>query len=88
LPERGWVRNRSSRQLLDTFKNVANCCLNGKGFTWIQIEREAEQWTRPSTSAVGIDMGVFRFATLSDETAISLSIVSNGTGGLANRSCD
>jgi hypothetical protein len=52
LPERGWVRYRNGRQMLDTVKNVVDCCSNGQWFTSIQTERDAEQLDHPSTSAV------------------------------------
>jgi putative transposase len=67
LPKLGWVRYRNSRQVLGTVKNVTvNLCC-GKWFVSIQTEREVEQ-PLPRGGAVGIDLGVARFATLSDGT--------------------
>ncbi len=67
LPKLGWVRYRNSRDVLGAVKQVivsANC---GKWFVSIQTEREVER-PLPQGSAVGIDLGIARFATLSDGT--------------------
>jgi putative transposase len=48
-------------------KNITVSLSCGKWFVSIQTEREVQQ-PIPSGSAVGIDMGVARFATLSDGT--------------------
>ena len=66
LPKVGWVRYRNSRKIVGTPKNIT---VSRKGKHWyvsIQVEYEIEIKKHPSTSAVGIDMGVKRFATLSD----------------------
>jgi putative transposase len=65
LPKLGWVRYRKSREVLGTPKNITVSQSNGKWFASIQTEREVEKPPHPSTSAVGIDVGVTRFATLS-----------------------
>jgi putative transposase len=67
LPKLGWLRYRKSRDVLGAVKNVTVSQSCGKWFVSIQTEREIEQ-PIPSGSAVGIDMGVVRFATLSDGT--------------------
>lgn len=67
LPKLGWLRYRNSRDVLGAVKNVTVSQSCGKWFVSIQTEREVEQ-PIPSGSAVGIDMGVTRFATLSDGT--------------------
>ena len=66
LPKLGWVRYRNSREALGTVKNVTVSSKQGKWFVSIQTEREVETPVHPSTSIVGIDMGIVRFATLSD----------------------
>ena len=66
LPKLGWLRYRNSRQALGTVKNVTVSLLGGKWFVSIQTEREVEQPLPQSSTAVGIDMGIARFATLSD----------------------
>ncbi len=68
LPKLGWIRYRNSRELLGTAKNITVSGVGGKWFVSIQTEREVEQPRPASTSAVGIDMGIARFATLSDGT--------------------
>jgi putative transposase len=65
LPKLGWMRYRKSREVLGEVKNVTVSQTSGKWFVSIQTEREVAQ-PIPSGGAVGIDMGVARFATLSD----------------------
>ena len=67
LPKLGWVRYRNSRDVLCTVKNVTVSASCGKWYVSIQTVREVEQ-PIPNGVAVGIDMGVARFATLSDGT--------------------
>lgn len=69
LPKLGWIRYRNSREVLGTVKNATVSLSNGKWFISIQTEREVEP-PIPQGSAVGIDMGIARFATLSDGTYI------------------
>jgi len=68
LPKLGWVRYRNSREVLGTVKNVTVSQSCGKWFVSIQTEHEIQAPVPKATSAVGIDMGVTRFATLSDGT--------------------
>jgi len=66
LPKIGWVRYRNSRKIIGTPKNVT---VSRKGKHWyvsIQVEYETEIKPHQSKSAVGIEMGVKRFVTLSD----------------------
>lgn len=65
LPKLGWLRYRNSREVLGTVKNVTVSHAGGKWFASIQTEREAPIPVHQGT-AVGIDMGIARFATLSD----------------------
>jgi putative transposase len=69
LPKLGWLRYHNSREVLGTVKNITVSASNGKWFVSIQTEREVEQ-PLPNGSAVGIDMGIARFATLSDGTYV------------------
>ena len=64
LPKLGWLRYRNSRDVLGTVKNITVSQAGGKWFVSIQTEREAEIPVHQGT-AVGIDMGIVRFATLS-----------------------
>ena len=68
LPKLGWVRYRNSRDVLGTPKNITVSQSAGKCYASIQTEREVEQPVPNATTAIGIDMGVVRFATLSDGT--------------------
>ena len=66
FPKLGWMRYRNSRDILGTAKNITISQSGGKWFASLQTEREVEQPIPAATSAVGIDMGIVRFATLSD----------------------
>lgn len=65
LPKLGWIRYRNSRPLLGAPKNVTVSCAGGKWYVSIQTEREVNL-PLPNGPAIGIDMGIARFATLSD----------------------
>jgi putative transposase len=67
LPKLGWLRYRNSREIPGVVKNITVSLSCGKWFVSIQTEREVEQPIAQG-GAVGIDMGVARFATLSDGT--------------------
>ncbi len=67
LPKLGWLRYRNSREVLGAVKNVTVSQSCGKWSMSIQTEREVEQ-PIPNGGAVGIDLGIARFATLSDGT--------------------
>jgi putative transposase len=70
LPKIGWVKYRNSRQVIGDVKNMT---ISRKGKHWyvsIQTEYEADIKRHESTSIVGIDMGITRFATLSDGSYI------------------
>lgn len=66
LPKLGWLRYRNSRAILGVAKNITVSCSGGKWFASIQTEREVAQEAHPSLTMVGIDVGIARFATLSD----------------------
>lgn len=65
LPKLGWLHYRNSRDIFGELRNVTVSLSGGKWFVSIQTEREVEQ-PIPNGGAVGIDMGIARFATLSD----------------------
>ena len=67
LPKTGWISYRKSRLIKGTPKNIT---LSRKGKYWyisIQTEYEKEIQLHSSKSIVGIDMGIKRFATLSNK---------------------
>ena len=65
LPKLGWLRYRNSRSIEGTPKNVTVSRRSGRWYVSIQTEREIETPIHPATSAVGIDVGIANFATLS-----------------------
>jgi putative transposase len=70
LPKLGWMRYRNSRAALGELRNVTVSLNAGKWYASIQTEREIAQPVHPATGIVGIDMGIARFATLSDGSFI------------------
>jgi putative transposase len=70
LPKLGWIRYRNSRGLLGMAKNITVSCNSGKWFVSIQTECEIAEPEHPSTSIIGVDVGITRFATLSDGSFI------------------
>lgn len=65
LPKIGWVRYRNSRNIIGKVKNITVSQKCGKWFASIQIEYEIET-PKPNGGEIGIDMGIVRFATLSN----------------------
>ena len=65
LPKIGWVRYRNSRTIIGTIKNVTVTAKCGKWYVSIQTEYEQEEPIHTG-SDIGIDMGIVRFATLSN----------------------
>lgn len=66
LPKIGWIRYFKSRDILGTPKNVT---VSRKGKYWfvsVQTEQEVEKPIHVSKSIVGIDVGIKKFATLSN----------------------
>jgi len=66
LPKLGWLRYRNSRDVLGEVRNVTVSQSGGKWFASIQTQREVEQPLPTATTAIGIDVGIARFATMSD----------------------
>lgn len=65
LPKIGLVRYRNSRNVLGIIKNVTISQKCGKWYVSIQTEFEQET-PQPKGGEIGIDMGIVRFATLSN----------------------
>jgi putative transposase len=70
LPKLGWIRYRNSRKVLGEVRNVTVKSRAGKWFIAIQTERDVKQPVPTATKAAGIDLGITRFATLSDASFI------------------
>ncbi|OXI92679.1 MULTISPECIES: RNA-guided endonuclease InsQ/TnpB family protein [Burkholderia] len=66
LPKLGWLRYRNSRDVLGEVRNATVSRNAGKWFVSIQTAREVTQPVLRAASAIGIDMGIARFATMSD----------------------
>ena len=66
LPKLGWMHYRNSREALGEVKNVTVSHSCGHWYISIQTEREVSDVIHPSTSAIGVDMGIAQFATLSN----------------------
>jgi len=66
LPKLGWLRYRNSRDVWGEVRNVTVSQSGGKWFASIQTRREVEQPVPKATTAIGIDVGIARFATMND----------------------
>lgn len=71
LPKLGWMRYRNSRDVLGAVRNVTVSQSGGKWFASIQTQREVDQPLPTAMTAVGIDVGVARFATMNDGSFIA-----------------
>ena len=65
LPKIGWVRYRNSRQVVGEIKNVTVSQQCGRFYVSIQTELEQDTPVHQGKE-IGIDMGIVRFATLSN----------------------
>lgn len=71
LPKIGWVGFHCSQPIKGIVKNVT---IKRTGNHWsvaIQVEQPWQQPTHPSTSSIGIDLGINNFAALSDGQLIA-----------------
>lgn len=68
LPKIGWVRFWKSQEIEGTPKTLTISRDGDHWYASIQVEMEVDQPRHPSQSAVGIDLGIAQFATLSDGT--------------------
>jgi putative transposase len=71
LPKLGWIRYRNSREILGTAENITISQSAGKCYASIQTEREVEPPWPTAGTAIGIDVGIARLATLSDGSFIA-----------------
>jgi IS605 OrfB family transposase len=71
LPKIGWIPFFKSQEIKGTPKNVTVSCKGGHWYISIQVEEEKQEaQIHPAQSAVGIDLGIARFAALSDDSFI------------------
>lgn len=66
LPKIGWMSYRKSREVVGEIKNATVSARVGKWFVSIQTQRALEDPKPHSSSAIGIDVGIARFASFSD----------------------
>lgn len=71
LPKLGWIHYRKSREVIGELRNVTIKKRGEKWFISIQTEREVTRPTQAPTTAIGIDVGIKRFATMSDGSYIA-----------------
>lgn len=70
VPKLGYIRYRNSRMVLGEVRSATVSMRAGKWYASILTGREVEQPV-PQGPAVGIDVGVVRFAPMSDGTFIA-----------------
>ena len=68
LPKLGWIRYRNSREVIGEVKNVTVSQSCGKWYVSIQTEYEVAEPVHNAESMIGLDAGITKLATLSDET--------------------
>jgi putative transposase len=71
LPKCGWLRYRKSREVIGELRNVTVSNNGKKWFVSIQTQREVEKPKSTATTAIGIDVGIARFATMNDGNYIA-----------------
>ena len=71
LPKLGWLRYHNSREVLGDLRNMTVSQSGGKWFVSIQTQRDVITTPSEATSAIGIDVGIARFATMSDAESIA-----------------
>jgi putative transposase len=71
LPKIGWIRYRKSRDIEGKPKQVTVSLSAGKWYVSIQTEREIADPIHESQTAIGIDVGIAKFASFSNGKAIA-----------------
>jgi putative transposase len=66
LPKIGWIKFQKSREIEGTIKNTTVSKHCSKWYVSFQVELEIEEPKHQSNTSVGVDMGVSKFATLSN----------------------
>lgn len=66
LQKLGWIRYRKSREILGAIKNATVKLRCGKWFVYVRSELENQVLERGGDEPIGIDVGIKRFATMSD----------------------
>jgi len=71
LPKLGWFKFRKSQDIQGQPKNVTVSRVADKWYISVQTEMDVPNPVHPSQSSVGIDVGIVKFATISDGTWIN-----------------
>lgn len=71
LPKLGWLRYRKSREIKGDLRNVTISRSGKKWFVSIQTQYEVSLPELRPTTAIGIDVGVNRFATMNDGSYVA-----------------
>lgn len=71
LPKLGWFKFYKSRDIVGKSKNATVSRNGSHWYVSIQVEQEIGEPVHPATDKVGIDLGIARFATLSDGTVLN-----------------
>jgi len=66
LPKMHWLRYRKSREIAGTPKNITVTVEADRLFVSVQTEQQLAAAVHPAADAVGLDLGVTNFATLSN----------------------
>lgn len=66
VPKLGYLRYRKSRDVVGEVRSVTVSLCAGKWFVSILTKREIDQPIPKTTTAIGIDVGIARFATMND----------------------
>jgi len=85
LPKLGWVRYRKSRVIAGEVKQVTVSRAGDAWYVSIQTEQEVVSRAPGTCSVVGIDLGVAKFATLSDGTTYAPNVEYRKYGKLIAR---
>ena len=84
LPKVGWVRYFNSKTIEGTPKNLTITREADGWYFSVQVEMQVENPVHQSTTAIGVDMGITRFAAFSDKTYLEpLNSSKNGKEKLA-----
>lgn len=71
LPKLGWLRYRNSRKVPGELRNATISQSGGKWFVSVQTQREVIETPPVTKRTIGIDVGIARFATMSDATYVA-----------------
>jgi putative transposase len=66
IPKLGWIKMRNHRLIVGTPKNITISLKADRWYVSVQTETSVSKTVHPSKTAIGIDLGVRRFAAFSD----------------------